>query len=247
MRSLIKPEVGRALVYLDYDQQEFGIAAALSGDRTMQDAYDSGDPYLSFAIQAGAAPSSATKETHQSVRDVYKACVLATQYGMGAESLSVRIGKSALEAQTLLRMHRSLYSDYWSWSEAAVSYASLTNRIHTVFGWQLNVTHKTNVRTIQNFPMQANGAEILRLACCFLCDSGVTVCAPIHDAVLVECDIDDVSEIIDRSKFAMARASQVVLGGVKLKTDVAITKFPESLGNERGDKVWAIINTALSH
>ena len=60
-------------------------------------------------------------------------------------------------------------------------------------------------------------------------------------------DIDDVSEIIDRSKFAMARASQVVLGGVKLKTDVAITKFPESLGNERGDKVWAIINTALSH
>ena len=33
LRGLIKPEPGRAVAYVDWSQQEFGIAAALSGDR----------------------------------------------------------------------------------------------------------------------------------------------------------------------------------------------------------------------
>jgi len=39
LRSLIKPEPGMAVAYLDYSQQEFGIAAALSGDEAMAEAY----------------------------------------------------------------------------------------------------------------------------------------------------------------------------------------------------------------
>ena len=39
----------------------FGIAATLSRDPTMMMAYRSGDPYMTFAIQAGAAPEGATK------------------------------------------------------------------------------------------------------------------------------------------------------------------------------------------
>ena len=34
--------------------------------------------------------------------------------------------------------------------------------------------------------MQANGAEMLRLACCFATERGVRVCAPVHDAILIE-------------------------------------------------------------
>ncbi len=56
LRGLIRPEEGAALAYIDYEQQEFGIAAALSGDRGMQEAYRTGDPYLTFAKQAGAVP-----------------------------------------------------------------------------------------------------------------------------------------------------------------------------------------------
>src|SRR5262249_19197910 len=52
LRGLIRPEPGTALAYLDYEQQEFAIAAALSCDRNMMDAYRSGDPYLAFARQA---------------------------------------------------------------------------------------------------------------------------------------------------------------------------------------------------
>jgi DNA polymerase I len=61
IRSLIKPPRGHGIAYVDWSQQEFGIAAALSGDQNMQAAYLSGDPYLEFAKQAGAVPSDATK------------------------------------------------------------------------------------------------------------------------------------------------------------------------------------------
>src|SRR5205085_818543 len=56
LRGLIKPEPGRAIAYVDWAQQEFGIAAALSSDNAMQAAYQSGDPYLAFAKQAGHIP-----------------------------------------------------------------------------------------------------------------------------------------------------------------------------------------------
>jgi hypothetical protein len=54
LRGLIAPPPGHGVAYVDWSQQEFGIAAALSGDLAMQAAYLSGDPYLAFAKQAGA-------------------------------------------------------------------------------------------------------------------------------------------------------------------------------------------------
>jgi hypothetical protein len=43
-RSLIKPEPGQALVYLDFSAQEFALAAYYSKDPNMVAAYESGDP-----------------------------------------------------------------------------------------------------------------------------------------------------------------------------------------------------------
>jgi hypothetical protein len=69
LRSLIQPPAGWGIAYLDWCQQEHGIAAVLSGDEVMQAAYLSGDPYLEFAKQAGAVPADATKRTHNNERE----------------------------------------------------------------------------------------------------------------------------------------------------------------------------------
>ena len=45
IRRLLVPEAGMALAVIDWSQQEFGIAAALSGDTAMLSAYLSGDPF----------------------------------------------------------------------------------------------------------------------------------------------------------------------------------------------------------
>jgi DNA polymerase I-like protein with 3'-5' exonuclease and polymerase domains len=97
------------VAYIDWSQQEFGIAAALSGDANMFESYRSGDPYMAFAKLAGAAPPDATKKTHETVRDQYKACVLAVQYAMGAETLAARLGQPPVVARDLLRKHQETY------------------------------------------------------------------------------------------------------------------------------------------
>jgi hypothetical protein len=117
LRSLIKPEPGRAIAYVDWSQQEFGIAAALSGDKNMMEAYSSGDPYLAFAKQAGAVPADATKQSHPTERGQFKVCALAVQYGMGEESLAQSLGEPPIVARELLRLHHRTYPAFWRWSE----------------------------------------------------------------------------------------------------------------------------------
>ena len=125
LRSLIQPKPGHAVAYVDWSQQEFGIAAALSGDPAMMEAYRSGDPYLTFAKQARAVPPDATKKSHPGERDLFKVCSLAVQYGMGAQTLAQRLDQPEAMARELLRLHRQTYPKFWRWSEAAVNHAML--------------------------------------------------------------------------------------------------------------------------
>src|SRR5262249_37726702 len=227
IRGLIKPPPGTGVAYIDYSQQEFGIAAKLSGDENMLAAYRSGDPYLAFAKQAGAVPADAPKETHKDIRELYKQCVLAVQYGMEAESLATRTGKPLVAAREMLLAHRTTYRKFWAWSDAVVDHAMLHGVIWTVFGWHLRTGPDTNPRMLRNFPMQANGAEMLRLACCYATEAGIEVCAPIHDAILICAPLDRLEHDIAATRSAMAAASRAVLDGEELQTDVAITRYPD--------------------
>jgi DNA polymerase I len=238
LRSLIKPPPGFGIAYIDWSQQEFGIAAALSGDRAMQDAYLSGDPYLAFAKQAGAVPEDATKQTHGPTRELFKQCVLAVQYGMEAESLASRIGQPPVVAKDMLRAHRETYRNFWRWSDAAVDHAMLKSSLHTVFGWHIHIDRNPNPRSLRNFPMQANGAEMLRLACCLATERGIEVCAPVHDAVLICAPLDRLDADIAGMRAAMAEASKIVLGGFELRTDAARIHYPDRFYDSRGAAMW---------
>jgi DNA polymerase-1 len=109
MRGLIKPSSGSALAYIDWEQQEIAVAAALSGDDRLLAAYLSGDIYLAFARDAGLVPPNATKETHPHIREMCKTIVLGVGYGMGPVSMAIRAGISVTEARNLLAMHRHTY------------------------------------------------------------------------------------------------------------------------------------------
>ena len=245
IRSLIKPEPTMGLAYIDWSQQEFGIAAALSNDSNMKEAYLSGDPYLAFAKQAGAVPGWGTKETHKAERDQFKACVLAVQYGMGYESLAHRINQPTIRAKELLRLHKETYRDFWAWSDAVVDYAMLNNKLWTVFGWTVRTGDNPNPRFLRNFLMQANGSEMLRLACCLLTENGIRVCAPVHDAVLIEAPISSIEEVCARAQCLLEEASSSVLDGFRLRSDVDVICFPDRYVDERGERMWSRITEVL--
>ena len=242
VRSLIRPGPGMALAYVDFASQEMGIAAALSGDEALLEAYRSGDIYLAFAKQAGLAPPDATKATHGDIRDRCKAVVLGTLYGMGPETLARRIGRPPIEARDLLRLHQATYRTFWRWSDTVVSSAVLTGRIETVFGWRLRVGADFNPRSLMNFPMQANGAEMLRLACCLATERGIRVCAPVHDALLIEAPLDEIDGCVAELQACMREASRVVLGGVvELDSDAKVVRWPERYSDKRGEMMWETV------
>jgi hypothetical protein len=247
LRGLIKPHADMAVAYVDYSQQEFGIAAALSGDDAMADAYRSGDPYLAFGKQAGAIPPEGTKKTHGDKRAQFKQCILATQYGMGPQSLADRIGQPLDMAKRLLKLHHQTYPAFWQWSEAAVDRAMLLGRLLTTFGWPIHIGPSadpmkgTNARSLANFPCQAHGAEMLRLACCMLVEAGVGLCAPIHDAVLIEATADAIDAEVERAREIMAEASRIVLGGFEIGTDVEIVRYPDRYMDDAGKDFWGTV------
>ena len=236
LRSLIKPPPGWAVAYIDWSQQEFGIAAALSGDAAMQAAYRSGDPYLAFAKQAGAVPADATRKTHEPTRELFKQCVLGVQYGMEAKSLALRIGQPPVVARDLLRAHREAYRTFWRWSDAVVDQAMLHGAIWTVFGWPLYAGEQPNPRSLRNFPMQGNGAELLRIACCLATERGIEVCAPVHDAVLIAAPLERIEADVAAMQAAMAEASAAVLGGFVLGTEAKT--YPDRYRDPRGEVMW---------
>ncbi len=239
LRSLIKPAEGWGIAYVDWSQQEFGIAAALSGDQVMKQAYASGDPYLEFAKLAGAVPPDATKKSHPHERALYKATVLAVQYGMGAESLAERIQQPVIVAKDLLRKHREAFRTFWQWSDGNVDHALLHKKLWTVFGWQIQVAGEINARSLANFPMQANGAEMLRIACILMTEAGIRVCAPVHDAVLIEAPLEELEARVKESQELMREASRQVLGDFELTTDADIYRYPERYRDEeRGGAFW---------
>jgi len=239
-RCLIKPKDGWGIAYLDFSSQEIAIAAALSGDQALIEAYLSGDPYMEFAKQAGLAPPDATKDTHKDVRNRCKQIVLGVGYGMGPEAMAQRAGISAVEARDLLRHHHETYRVFWAWSEDNVNVALVGGTLKTVYGWPLRCGpgKEPNPRSLLNFPMQANGAEMLRLAACLATEAGLRVCAPIHDALLLEAPLEQLDEDVRRLSTIMSDASKMVMGALSCRVDVDIVRYPDRYRDDGGGGMW---------
>src|SRR5215510_11422563 len=57
--------------------------------------------------------------------------------------------------------------------------------------------------TVRNFPAQAHGSEMLRMALSFAVEAGVEVCAPLHDAFLIQAPLSDMGDAVDTMRRAM--------------------------------------------
>ena len=116
---------------------------------------------------------------------------------MGAKISCSKIDRSELEARDFYvfiarRIQLSGNGRTQSWTMPC-----FMESLWTVFGWEIHI-HGNDLResSIRNFPMQANGAEMLRLACILAIEAGVKVIAPVHDAILIEYPLDNAADHI---------------------------------------------------
>lgn len=253
-RSLITPPPGKAISGIDYSSQEIAIAAALSGDKAMIEAYNSGDPYIAFAIQAQAAPPDATKVTHETVRDLFKAAVLAVQFGMGIESLAYKISANTKkppdfdQAADLLDMHKEIYWRYHEWLEEMEMDFRSRGYIRLFDGhllWLSNDLEK-KILSVRNHPVQGTGAVILRLAVDYALDAGLKVVAPLHDAIYHEHDISATDEANAVLKACMDRAVYTVFGDlIRIRNDVKTVRHGELWLEKGADKQYELMRKYL--
>jgi hypothetical protein len=241
IRSLIQPQPDWAIAYIDWSQQELAIAAALSGDPRMQAAYQSEDFYLTFAKRVGAVPADATKKTHSTEREQFKTVSLGVLFGMTAKGLARKLNVPPCKGRELLQMHQETFRQFWDWIDRVGMRAVLTGKMRTVFGWPLHIGPNTKPQTIRNFPMQAHGAEMLRLACCLATERGIRVCAPIHDALLIEAADTDIEREVERTQEAMREASEAVLPGFPLRSEAKIVRYPDRYSDPRGAAFWETV------
>ena len=86
---------------------------------------------------------------------------------------------------------------------------------------------------------------MLRLACTLATERGISVVAPVHDAVLIEAPLDRLDEHAMAMQEAMCEASMAVLGGFALRSDVKRIDAPERFNDARGDVMWTVVNELL--
>jgi len=244
MRSFVKPPPGRAITYVDYEQQEFLIGAALSGDKKMQQAYGSGAPYLAFAKMAGALPADATKASHPRVRELFKTCALGIQYGMQSTGLAHRLARPESEAQALIEHHRNQFPEFWLWVDRVVSTIEFKKSLCTDSGWRVARRARDFPakwrRSAQNWLIQSTGADLLRLCCCLVTERGISLCAPIHDAILIEDSVDRIERTTKRcAKSWKARVVRCSGSRYVPRRRFSVTGLSTSAGFGCGSGSWS--------
>jgi DNA polymerase I len=248
VRSFIVFPPDKIGVYLDWRTQEVGIAAIRSGDQALMDAYRGGDVYHALALTCGFTDDPDPvrwKNDNPDMRQRMKALQFGINYGIGVPSLARGLDRHPLIASGIIERHRRTYPPFWQWREDMMMTAMLKRRIESVFGWPLRITTSPNKRTLYNFPMQADGAEMLRLAAWQLCEAGIMPCMLIHDGILFEASDRDE---IEHAKEIMRVAGRDVCNGFEIGVDVDQMLVGGARYSDKrpmAKKMWATIMAAL--
>lgn len=201
MRCMVVPPPGKMMVSIDYGSQEFLLAALESGDKSMFEAYASGDPYMAFAKIAGAVPPDGSKADYKLERTIYKTITLGISYDLGKDSmardLTNKTGKEFTpeQAQDLINQFHKSFPDWSKWRQDYIDqYQYVTGFCRLKDGWCL-WGDEDNARTIGNFPMQGMGSCILRKGTQLIQDAGLKLLYSLHDAFYIECDFEDYAAV----------------------------------------------------
>ena len=267
LRALIRAPKGFAITGVDWSSQEFAIAAYLSGDKNMLEAYRSGDPYVYFAKRSGAIPQDAENKHikepekatgkftceqyvyYSAVRDLFKSTVLGLQFGMGIAKLAAKLSAdthrqvSEKEARELRDSHKRIFSRYWQWKEE-ISIEYTKGPITLKDGWTIFCDNDSEL-SVQNSPVQGTGSVALRYAIAEAHYLGLHVIYPFHDAIYIlhpETDTKS-AELLEN---CMSKAVKWALGeSAEIRTESKTFRWNEDWVEKKGKRMFGLFSRYL--
>ena len=224
-RACIAPREGRVLVKADYSQIELRIAAEISGDKRLIEAYKAGSDIHSLTAQLIIGKENPTKEDRQAA----KAINFGLLYGMGAPRLKEYARNTygvELTDDEALRFKRKFFDTYQglrSWHRSQTDGVETTK---TLSGRKrFNVERFTEKL---NTPVQGTGADGLKAAFSILWKERAKfpTAQPVlvvHDEVIVECDLADAELVADWLKGSMIRGMGRFVKTVPVEVEVTVS------------------------
>ncbi|MDJ1174706.1 DNA polymerase [Roseofilum capinflatum] len=220
-RDLVIPDEGNVFVCCDYSQIEVRIAAHLSGDQTMIDAYKRGEDL--HRLTASIANQCKLDEVTKAQRQAAKAINFGLLYGMGARSLkdyaktNYGVEMTLDDAYEFSKRYFEGYRGVYLWHRAIESAigAGLSS-IKTEAGRRrILKPQDKKLQSCANTPDQGLGADILKTALKRVYDAIRTagyegkahIVNCVHDEILIECEAaiaDDIEALLKREMIAAA-------------------------------------------
>jgi DNA polymerase I len=225
-RCFIAPP-GRVLVRADYSQVELRIAAKVSGDKAMIDAYMRGDDLHTLTAQRMTGKESVSKEERQFAKPVNFGLI----YGLGVSSLCRKAkadyGLDLSEADAT-RYRRAFFAGFPGISRwHGRIERSRAKETRTLTGRRVLVDADLFFGAKANYIVQGTGGDALKLALVLLgerreqCPGAFAVLA-VHDELVVECDVDQADAVAACLKAAMVDALAPLLDPVPAEVEVRI-------------------------
>lgn len=220
---------GNQLVSADYSQFELRLAAALSDEKSMIDAFnqDQDIHVQTAALVYGIAPEQVTKEQRYSA----KAVNFGIMYGQGPHGLSQGTGMPFGEARDFIKRYFEIRPKLKDYIESVRTQAERQGFVETILGRRRPTpdVHSSNFavregayRAAVNMPLQGSAADLMKLAMIEAAKKlpvHAQILLQVHDSLLVECPAGEADKVGQILKETM----ESVYGDlpVKLKADIS--------------------------
>ncbi len=235
IRKAFVAEKGNLLIAADYSQIELRIAASVSEDPKMTEAFRKGAD-IHTATAAEIWEVSLSEVTFEQ-RRAAKAINFGILYGMGANSLAASAGLSRAEAADFIKRYLDVYKGLRGYMEQARVQARTMGYVETMFGRKrylpdinsgIPYLRAEAERMAVNMPIQGANADIIKIAMArlhqkigndygFASDAGVKMLLQVHDELVFE-----VRESLVREAAVWIRSFMMEAASLKVPLEVEV-------------------------
>lgn len=220
---------GRRLIIADYSQIELRVAAQMSGDARMLQAYQRGEDLhlLTASLMTAKPMEQVTKQERQAAKAVNFGLI----YGMGAAGLqqyaqlTYGVQMRAEEATLFRSRFFAAYQGIAAWHQRLKDYPPKEGR--TLTGRRFAISQTPSLPELSNSPVQGTAADIVKKALGMLADllqGGDTwIIAVVHDEILLECPEDKAVEMASLLQATMEEAANLILPSVPAAVEAKVS------------------------
>ncbi len=224
IRRMFVASPGHVLVDADYSQIELRLLAHISDDKTMQEAFLSGEDF--HRVTASQVFDTPLDEVTPLLRSRAKAVNFGIVYGISAFSLAQDIGVWPNEAKAYIDAYLSKYHGVRDYMKHIVEQARADGYVSTLYGRRRELpelkSSNFNMRSFGervalNMPIQGTAADIIKLAMVRVYRRlreeklQARLILQVHDELIVECPEEEAERVCELLRYEMEHTANLAV------------------------------------